>query len=46
MMTTLINVIRNRSAKIDLHADKRPRRAVTRDEIQRLFREELGVRTV
>ncbi|WP_161489424.1 hypothetical protein [Sulfitobacter sp. EhC04] len=45
-MATLIKAIRNRSAKIHINADKRLNRAVTRDEIQQLFREELDVRTV
>ena len=45
-MTTLINMIRNRYAPAQADKDARPKRAVTRDELQRLFRKELGMQAV
>ncbi len=45
-MTTLINMIRNRNATVPVNAEVRVKRAVTRDEMQRLFSKELGVQAV
>jgi hypothetical protein len=39
-------MIRNRNATVQVAAEARPKRAVTRDEMQRLFGEELGIRAV